>query len=61
MPIGIMSLPRWSPFNILKVSYWSRTVIAPLLILMSEKPCAANPDGIDIRELFVTPPEEERR
>ena len=61
MPIGIMSLPRWSPFNILKVSYWSRTVIAPLLILMSEKPCAANPDGIDIHELFVTPPEEERR
>ena len=61
MPIGIMSLPSWSPFNILKVSYWSRTVIAPLLILMSEKPCAANPDGIDIHELFVTPPEEERR
>ena len=61
IPIGIMSLPSWSPFNILKVSYWSRSVIAPLLILMSEKPCAANPDGIDISELFVTPPEEERR
>ena len=61
MPIGIMSLPNWSQFNILKVSYWSRTVIAPLLILMSEKPCAVNPDGVDIRELFVTPPEEERR
>lgn len=61
MPIGIMSLPRWSPFNILKVSYWSRTVIAPLLILMSEKPKAANPDKVDIRELFVTPPEDERR
>ena len=61
MPIDIMSLPNWSPFNILKVSYWSRTVIAPLLILMSEKQCAVNPDGVDIRELFVTPPEEERR
>lgn len=61
MPIGIMALPRWSPFNILKVSYWSRTVIAPLLILMSEKPRAANPDKVDIRELFVTAPEKERR
>ena len=61
MPIGIMSLPSWSPFNIMKVSYWSRTVIAPLLILMSEKPRAVNPDGIDIRELFVTPPEQEHR
>lgn len=61
MPIGIMLLPRWSPFHILRVSYWSRTVIAPLLILMSEKPRAANPNKIDIRELFETPPEEERR
>ena len=60
MPIGIMSLPRWSPFNILKVSYWSRTVIAPLLILMARKPAAANLDKVDISELFVTPPEEER-
>lgn len=61
MPIGIMLLPKWSPFHIQKVSYWSRTVIAPLLILMSEKPGAANPHGIHIRELFAIPPEEERR
>lgn len=61
MPIGIMLLPNWSPFHILKVSYWSRTVIAPLLILMSEKPQARNPNNVDIRELFVTPPESERR
>jgi squalene-hopene/tetraprenyl-beta-curcumene cyclase len=61
MPVGIMLLPKWSPFHIFKVSYWSRTVIAPLLILMSEKPQAVNPKGVDIRELFVTPPEEERR
>lgn len=61
MPIGIMLLPSWSPFHLSKVSYWSRTVIVPLLILMDRKPQAANPDGIDIRELFETPPEDERR
>ena len=61
MPIGIMLLPKWSPFYIMKVSYWSRTVIAPLLILMSEKPSAANPRNVDIRELFTVPPDEERR
>ena len=61
MPVGIMLLPKWSPFNILKVSYWSRTVIAPLLILMSRKPRATNPKAIDIEELFTTPPHQERR
>lgn len=61
MPIGIMLLPRWSPFHISKVSYWSRTVIVPLLILMAEKPRAANPNNIDIRELFTVAPERERR
>jgi squalene-hopene/tetraprenyl-beta-curcumene cyclase len=60
MPIEIMLLPRWFPFHLAKVSYWSRTVIVPLLILMALKPQARNPRGIGIRELFVTPPEEER-
>ena len=38
MPVEIMLLPRWSYFNLLEVSYWSRTVIVPLLILMDAKP-----------------------
>src|SRR5262252_9890214 len=29
MPVEIMLLPRWSYFNLLEVSYWSRTVIVP--------------------------------
>src|SRR3546814_4882955 len=29
MPVEIMLLPRWFPFHLSKVSYWSRTVIAP--------------------------------
>jgi len=59
MPVEIMLLPRWFPFHLSKVSYWSRTVIVPLLILMSKKPKAINPRGINIRELFVNAPETE--
>ena len=61
MPVEIMLLPRWFPFHMEKVAYWSRTVIAPLLIIMAKKPRAKNPRGVDITELFVTPPALERQ
>ncbi|MDX1710392.1 MAG: squalene--hopene cyclase [Rhodovibrionaceae bacterium] len=60
MPAEIMLLPEWSPFHLSKVSYWSRTVIVPLLILMALKPQARNPRAVSIRELFVRPPEKEK-
>jgi len=60
MPVEIMLLPRWFPFHLTKVSYWSRTVIAPLLVLMALKPKAKNPRDIHIGELFTIPPEAER-
>ena len=60
MPVEIMLLPRWFPFHMDKVSYWSRTVIAPLLIIMAKKPRALNPRKIDIEELFTTPPDLEK-
>jgi squalene-hopene/tetraprenyl-beta-curcumene cyclase len=60
IPVEIMLLPRWFPFHIDRVSYWSRTVMVPLLILCTRKPVARNPRKVDIRELFATPPEEER-
>ena len=56
MPVEIMLLPQWFPFHLSKVSYWSRTVIAPLLILMTLKPKAKNPKGVNIRELFLQDP-----
>ncbi len=59
IPVEAMLLPRWFPFHISKVSYWSRTVMVPLFILCSLKPRAANPRGVGIAELFVRPPEEE--
>jgi squalene-hopene/tetraprenyl-beta-curcumene cyclase len=60
MPVEIMLLPKWFPFHLDKVSYWSRVCIAPILVLMAKRPRARNPKQIDIRELFVTPPERER-
>jgi squalene-hopene/tetraprenyl-beta-curcumene cyclase len=60
IPVEIMLLPKWFPFHIRKVSYWSRTVMVPLFVLCSLKPRAANPRGVHIRELFTTPPEQER-
>jgi squalene-hopene/tetraprenyl-beta-curcumene cyclase len=60
IPVEIMLLPRWFPFHLDKVSYWSRTVMVPLFILCTYKPRAKNPRNVHIRELFKTPPEQER-
>ena len=60
MPVEIMHLPRWFFFHLSKVSYWSRTVMVPLLVLMALQPRARNPRGVAIPELFRTPPEEVR-
>jgi squalene-hopene/tetraprenyl-beta-curcumene cyclase len=57
MPVEIMLLPRWFPFHLDKISYWSRTVIVPLLVLMALKPKARNPKNIRIDELFLEPPD----
>ena len=56
MPLEIMHLPLWFPFHLSKVSYWSRTVIVPLLVLMALRPMARNPRKIAIQEVFRTPP-----
>ena len=58
MPIEIMLLPKWFPFHLDKISYWSRTVIVPLLVLMAKKPRARNPKGVNVAELFLEPPQE---
>lgn len=60
MPVEVMHLPLWFPFHISKLAYWSRTVLVPLLILFARRASAVNPTGMDIRELFVTPPEEHK-
>jgi squalene-hopene/tetraprenyl-beta-curcumene cyclase len=60
IPVEIMLLPKWFPFHIRKVAYWSRVVMVPLFIVCTLKPRAQNPDAVHIRELFVVPAEEEQ-
>ena len=60
MPVELVLLPRWFPFHLDKVSYWSRTVIVPLAVLMARKPRARNPRGVHVPELFRTPPAQIR-
>lgn len=60
IPVEIMLLPRWFPFHLDKVSYWSRTVMVPLFILYTLRVSAQNPRKIGIRELFAILPEQER-
>ena len=60
IPVEIMLFPKWFPFHIDKVSYWSRTVMIPLFILCTLKATAKNPHSISVVELFVTHPDEEQ-
>ena len=59
IPVEIMLMPKWFPFHIDRVSYWSRTVMVPLFVLCTLKPVARNPRSVHVRELFTKPPEEE--
>ena len=43
-----MLLPRWFPFHVSKISYWARTVLVPLTVVMARRPEAQNPTGATI-------------
>ncbi len=60
MPVEIMYLPKWWFFNLTKVSYWSRCVIVPLLIIFAKRPVVdlTLEQGVD--ELFLTDPSKLR-
>lgn len=60
MPVEIMLLPLWFPFHLSKISYWARTVIVPLLVLNTLRPCARNPRRVGIEELFRRPSQAAR-
>ena len=51
MPVEMVLLPSWMPFHLSKVSYWSRAVIMPLLVVMALKPCGKNPRRVHLDEL----------
>ena len=56
MPPEIIWLPRWFLFNLSKVSYWSRCVIVPLLLVYAHRPVFDPGPGKGIRELFLDDP-----
>ncbi|WP_445366882.1 hypothetical protein ACH5Y9_16570 [Methylomonas sp. BW4-1] len=60
IPVEIMLLPSWFPFHMDKVSYWSRTVMVPLFIMCTLKAKAKNPHKVNVLELFVVHPDEEK-
>ncbi|NOT68741.1 MAG: squalene--hopene cyclase [Methylophilaceae bacterium] len=60
MPIEIMLLPKWFFFHLSKVSYWSRCVMTPLLILFNRQPVHTLPAEHCVTELFTSPPQNLR-
>lgn len=53
MPIELFLLPKQSFFNMHAISYWSRTVLTPLMIIFAHKPVTPVPAGADLAELRV--------
>jgi squalene-hopene/tetraprenyl-beta-curcumene cyclase len=61
IPISIMLFPKWFPFHIDKMAYWSKCTIVPLALLYLFKVKAKNPNNVTCREIFTTPPNMERK
>jgi squalene-hopene/tetraprenyl-beta-curcumene cyclase len=55
MPPEIMLLPKWFYFNIYAISYWSRAVLIPLLIVFANQPVCRIPKAQGIDELYGSP------
>ena len=52
LPAEMVLLPSWFPFSIYSVSYWSRTVIVPLLFIYHHRPLVKLSPERGISELF---------
>ncbi|HSB77270.1 MAG TPA: squalene--hopene cyclase [Candidatus Methylomirabilis sp.] len=55
MPVEIFLLPRWSYFNLYQISYWSRTVLVPLLIIFAQRPVHPSPAWARLDDLYLVP------
>ena len=54
LPPEVMLLPRWFPFNIYEISYWSRTILVPLAVLYAKRP-AWTRAPFALEELWLDP------
>ena len=60
MPPEIMLLPKRFYFSIYAISYWSRAVLIPLLVVFANQPVCRIPREQGIDELYVAPRSEIR-
>lgn len=56
VPPELVLLPRWFPFNIYRISYWSRAIIVPLSLIWAKKPVMQVPPEHSISELIADRP-----
>ena len=54
LPVEMMLVPKASRFHISKLSHWSQVVLAPLLLLYTDRVQAINPTREGCRELFLS-------
>jgi squalene-hopene/tetraprenyl-beta-curcumene cyclase len=52
IPVEMILLPNWSPFNIHKMSSWSRAMLIPLAIINHFKPTRGLPGLKQLHELY---------
>ncbi|MGI9089348.1 MAG: squalene--hopene cyclase [Chthoniobacterales bacterium] len=52
IPVEMILLPKWSPFNIYKMSSWSRAMLIPLAIINHFKPTRELPGMKHLHELY---------
>lgn len=55
LPLSLIYLPPWAPFNIYNFSSWARVSIVPLLVILNKRP-VVRITGLDLEDLFVEPP-----
>ncbi|HEY5627375.1 MAG TPA: squalene--hopene cyclase, partial [Nitrospira sp.] len=60
MPVELMLLPKGFYFNIYAISYWSRAVLIPLLIVFAHRPVCKIPKEQGIDELYLIPRDQIR-
>ncbi len=56
VPPEMLLLPDWSPFNIYRLSAWSRTIFVPLSLVWAHRPVRMLDESQGIAELFLQPP-----
>ena len=52
IPVELILLPNWFPFNIYEMSAWSRTMVIPLAIINHFKPTRRLPEDKQLHELY---------